>query len=738
MATDRKAKRLAPLEQLAPELLATIANDLEDGDVYNVTMASTILLSKMDRYLYARDALRPAPKSLKHAIFCGNDLLGVAIMQKYPMSFAKKCVNTIFLEDDGTVYTALHIAAGFGHVKMIKKLHQLGAIFSRFGLKLRQVLGSRFQTHLSVHEYLRPYMSQTMWMPNFAPLVKRDFKTFEILDELYDEPCVGVAATRGLRLPVDLESDHEAPVWVLNLHHFAPLINSFKLLEIALFKYFHLDEAPGGPNKQSVFHFAVKARCMDCIDMLRECEKGFGDHLVDREGLNPLHHAVYDGLLDDLEKRDECRPLLKKVLDDFNPTTQQRGGKWQTPLLIAAEFIPLDWSTRHAGIKFVLRALIDRERAIQRVHGLNRLPTMINYPDNHGKTVLSIITKEIIARKGNTSLENLFKEMVERGADVNLDVNTIVNPGRYVHSIRQLVDNASKMGLKGFIKILDARGATLHAAEKSGTLTINVAAGQQPYVQAAPFDEPLLYDMPTCAQVASEENTRIFQSARAAIAVNPAVYGPVALMNGPAINAPVVSNTPNVPNVPQHLVGPAVSNAPNPPTVPTSAEVTPQEEARFRESVRAFIAANTAMHGAVTPMNGRAINVPGVSNAPDAPNVPTSAEVVRQEKSRIFQRFRATIAAHPARHDPPALARDILNNPPNDPYLTPHMRGPIYSQMAFLISLAARARGVAPQAGPPQAGHSQVGVAQPSSSAAAATGTTDEAASGAQPNQPQN
>ncbi|KAJ4268268.1 hypothetical protein NW762_002331 [Fusarium torreyae] len=698
MATDRKAKCLAPIEQLAPELLATIANDLEDGDVYNVTMASTILLSKLDRYLYARDAMRPAPKGLKHAVFCGNDLLGVAIIQKYPESFAKKCVNTIF-RDDNTLYTALHIAAGFGHVNMIKKLHQLGAISSRFGLKLRKVLGSRFQTHLSVHEYLRPYMSQTMWMPNFAPLVKRDFKTFEILDELYPGPCVGVAATKGL--PADLESDDEEPVWVLNLHHFAPLINSYKLLEIALLKYQADDEAPGGPNKQSVFHFAVKARCSDCIRQLLDVTVGFGDGLLDREGYSPLHHAIRDGILDDLERRDEWRPMLKTLLDDFNPTAQQMGGKWQTPLLIAAEFIPLDWSTRHAGIKFALRTLIDRERAIQHAYDLGHLPTMINYPDNHGKTVLSIIAKEIIARKGNTSLENLFKEMVRCGADINLDVNTIVNPHRYVHSIRHLADNASKTGLKGFLKILHAEGAALHAAEQSGTLTINVAAGQQPYVQAAPFDGTLLYDVPTCAEVASRENTRIVECFRAAMAANPAMYDDAALTNGPAINAPGVANAPNVPNVPN------VPHVPHVPHVP-----------------------NIPQH----------LVVPAISNAPNAPGAPTSVEVARQEKARFLEHFRAILAAHPAGHDPIALARDIFKNPRNDPYLPPHLRGQFYSRLALMVSVGARLQGFNPQAGSPQAGtfqagHSQVDLSQPSSSSAA-IGTTDEAAPGGQPNQP--
>ncbi|KAF4968088.1 hypothetical protein FSARC_4506 [Fusarium sarcochroum] len=516
MASDR-----APLEQLPPEIIRAIAGDLKDGDVFNVMRTSSLLCNKLDGLLHSRDAKRRAPKSLKHAIFCGDDELGVAIMQKYPESSVKKCVNTVFKEDKGRIiYTALHIAAGLGHHNMIKELYKLGAKSTPFGVRLRKVLGPWFNTQLDQHEYLRPYLSQTMWMPNFAPLVKRDFDTFEILDEMYPGPCVAIAAKR--KLPVNLESDHEAPDWVLNLHHLAPLIDSYKLLEFALDNYKAYDEAPGGVNRQSVFHFAAKAHCIDSIDQLLEADVGFGAHFVDREGCTPLHHAVYDAIQDDFEKRNECRFMLKVLLElIINPATQQAGGKWQTPLLIAADFITLDWSSKFVAIKFVLRALLDREREVRGRWGMSIESAVINFPDSHGNTLLSIIAKEIIARKGNVSLENLFVEMLGYGANVNLDVNTIVNPGRYVHSIRHRVTFiANKKGLKRFIKLLDDHGATLHAAEQSGTLATHGALPRQPYVQPWPFDQHTIETGPIEAEVDDEADARMVACFGATIAAN--------------------------------------------------------------------------------------------------------------------------------------------------------------------------------------------------------------------------
>ncbi|KAF4443842.1 hypothetical protein F53441_11301 [Fusarium austroafricanum] len=495
-----------------PELLHIIIEELGErneqdmryqssGSLANLILANKSLFGHLQGYLYAQDLDSRFFYGLKFAVLGSRDHLSARIISKYPDALVRPHIDHRF-ESKGASYTLLHIAAARGHRRTTKKLLGLGASLLN-ATNLQNVLSRDFRKKLSKEIELGKYLHDITWRPAFAPLIQGDIATFDLLTKNGNDCRVATFNFKRAAVP------SERTQCSMTLHHLAAILQNcdesiFWMTE-ALEKYPWANEFPGGLHKYSVLHFAIKARNTRVVKQLLKSGVGFGAHMVDTEGNSPLHCAIKVAIeANDPSERARSLQIISELKSyNFNSLMVQTRAPYQSPQLLAAKYVPLDWSSKYLNIKPVLLGLLDQG------DGPNgrpqHLPPMINEADLEGNTVLGYLAKAIVERRGCKSIETLFKSLVtEYGADINQDVNIQFAPRFYTHSIKFIADTARSCSR--FKKMVKDLGGRLHQAEIDGSDS-NPAMGpnfgtdqphahelpeQHPFALAPEFNKPFL------------------------------------------------------------------------------------------------------------------------------------------------------------------------------------------------------------------------------------------------------
>ncbi|KAJ4141133.1 hypothetical protein NW768_000340 [Fusarium equiseti] len=531
--SDQGSNPIEPFGRTSPlflgEILRLVAEELGQrtkkdmryknaGSLSSLAATCKFIASHLEPVLYAQDLKEKQFKGLKHAVYSCDDRLAVAILTKYPQKLLKNNVNANLgvtsrpAHRDDTGFTMLHVAAARELYDTIKKLNKLGAKWI-YAKNFRSALPASLEQELEQEQRksfpgLQNTLYGMLWAPNFAPMIRKDDHTCEILAEYWPESSRFVGK---FKYPTSiggprLDGDDRMTLLHLAVYRY-PSQASLKLVKEVTLNYPELNPLPAGDHRGSVHHLAVVAQNGKALEYLLDEAVDNQTYYVNNRGYNPLHLSVElclqgDGVPGPNGQSGSTRLLnvLMSPKHRINPAMPQTMAPYKTPVLIVARMVHLDWSSRSTLIKKLLDQLIYREKEYAEAWGLGSVSFAINRPDSDGKTVLVHITSAILdssPSKGNKALENLFKKMVEEhGADINLDANQFPSPHNraYVPSIKWMADRAR--GFTRFKKIIEELGGRLHQAELDNTMTPTPASPlpDQRHLRQLPADHP--YAMP--------------------------------------------------------------------------------------------------------------------------------------------------------------------------------------------------------------------------------------------------
>ncbi|KAH7267100.1 uncharacterized protein BKA55DRAFT_499718 [Fusarium redolens] len=447
------------------------------GSLANLILANKSLFSSLQAYLYTQDLKDDCHKGLQHAVFNCSDQVGYHIISKYPVQLLKRRINKIYKRSTAkakATFTLLHIAAAQQQHRVIRKLGRLGAKYLD-AKNLHLVLSQEFRDRLEQESELVNHLPRLRWKPALAPLVLHQVATFDLLDEYWEAVYVGTFNFHALA--VNGVVPPKPPFWPMTVHQLAAILGdrnySVQLMRKAVETHPSENEFPGGLERYSVLHFAIKAYNFRALKYVLESGVGFGRYMVDALGNNPLH-CVFRLALESANNsasRSACRKMVDELMDNhgFHHRMIRTCYPHESPILIVAESVRVDWSGRLHMIKYLLGKCLQSETDMRLRRGYDPAShrNMMNVPDACGNTVLGFVSQAIIAHEGNDALEGLFRRLVRHGADINLDINPRYRPRRYAHSIKFIAQDAP--GCAKFKKTVDSLGGRLHQAEIEGT-----------------------------------------------------------------------------------------------------------------------------------------------------------------------------------------------------------------------------------------------------------------------------
>ncbi|KAF5018051.1 hypothetical protein F66182_9986 [Fusarium sp. NRRL 66182] len=480
----------ASLERLAPEILANIAKNLLAGCIFSMTLTSRTMFYKVNPTLYSLDLEKEEPLGLSHAVRQPAEDLALAILARYSDEKLSGKINTTYrlhFKRKHIRFTALHAAAANDHIRLVRKLHSLGAKPSAVGYNLPTLLGPKFRRKLNQFPKLKHHLFEIEWMPNFAPIILGCLRMYLLLDDLYPSGIVAKSMPQDARNNQSAGSIRDPRFHVMTLHHLACIIDSPDLLKFAIDRRNHVKHLAAGIMQSSALHLAAGAGSLSVIPQLTKEQIGISKvSILDGLGETPLHIAVEAaiGSKDGKERSKALKVIEALFAAGFTPGHRQAGKNLGTSLHIVGYMLRRHWSENHRVIRKVLKMLFRREREIEMRTSLaeqrqpNYRSAMINLTNSLGETLLNQVAEEIINKGGNTSLEKLFMDLVVfHNADVNLNVNLVPivfqNPrSEYrVSIITQAVRSqiAGRSGLNSFIQVLRHFDAASHPTDMSHT-----------------------------------------------------------------------------------------------------------------------------------------------------------------------------------------------------------------------------------------------------------------------------
>ncbi|KAF4343423.1 hypothetical protein FBEOM_2642 [Fusarium beomiforme] len=477
------------------------------GSLANLILTNKTLFGSLQTYLYAQDLESNDCQGLQYSIFNCTDRMGCRIISNYPPRLLRPKINKVYKNEVvNATFTLLHVAAAHQQHQIILKLKDLGARYLE-AKDLHKVLLQPFRDRVALEPELTRHLPNIKWKPALAPLLLGDVRTFNILARNWNTSFVGTFSFRRTTLPRSILLSGLTS-WPMTVHHLAAMLEdrgySLQLMKMATKRFPSENELPGGYERHSVLHFAIKAYNVDVVRYLLEAGIGLGDYMVDAFGSNPLHCAVSVAMDADCPfSKATSKKMIDELVDKhhFHQRMVQTCAPYESVMLIVARSVQLDWSSKYSIIKHILNKCLRRELAMKshRDYDPATHPDMINVPDSRGNTVLGYFAKAITQRGGSPAIEALFRKLVtEYGADINLDINSRFTPTFYAHSIKCITDRAT--GCTRFKKMVNELGGRLHQAEIDGTARnplLGTDFGQDPpHAASLPHDHLFAQESP--------------------------------------------------------------------------------------------------------------------------------------------------------------------------------------------------------------------------------------------------